>query len=196
MFDVQQLYLDKYREFGATPEGMFWNGKESQELRFALIAKLLHEKRVSIGDFGCGDAALYRYLGAQGYDVYEYHGVDTNKEVLEFDRKMYPEETLQFSVGAFTKKDYWVVSGTFNLRGATPEGIWADWVKATLYRLKGMARKGVIFNVLDKDSCAWFKDTLFYVSVAEAETWFSNSGCEVERDMRLREFTMLVLTGE
>src|SRR2546421_545883 len=61
---VNQYYSDKIKTHGATPQGVDWNGAESQELRFKNLLKIVlsPEEKFSILDYGCGYGAMFEYM--------------------------------------------------------------------------------------------------------------------------------------
>lgn len=182
MEEVATLYSEAFARHGATPDGVMWNGEKSQKQRFELICSLLPAGG-SVGDFGCGYAEFIPYAKARGC-LGEYVGVDITETALEGCRKTYPE--YEFYNQVISKMDYWIVSGTFNLKGSVPEEVWGKWVQDTIKNLLNHAEKGVIVNFLDRLACDWYSPNLFYTD----EVWLQSiAKATVVRMVGLREFT-------
>jgi trans-aconitate methyltransferase len=81
--EVQQYYSGRVREFGATARGVDWNSAESQELRFAQLAKLWDGEKgvVNLIDSGCGYGALVDHLRASG-SAFRYQGYGVSAEMI------------------------------------------------------------------------------------------------------------------
>ena len=62
--DIASYYSEKLAEYGDKPQGVDWNGEESQIIRFEQLCKLInHEISIfSLNDLGCGYGALLDYL--------------------------------------------------------------------------------------------------------------------------------------
>lgn len=57
--EVANYYTRKIETFGETPRGVDWNSKESQELRFLQLCKIITNRAgFSLNDLGCGYGAL------------------------------------------------------------------------------------------------------------------------------------------
>jgi hypothetical protein len=55
LLEISNYYSDKISQFGCTPNGVDWNGKESQFIRFNQLLKICEQDDLfSLGDFGCG----------------------------------------------------------------------------------------------------------------------------------------------
>ena len=62
--DATNYYTKKLNRFGPTFQGVDWNSKESQELRFDQLLKVIDkpDDNLSIIDYGCGYGALYLFM--------------------------------------------------------------------------------------------------------------------------------------
>ena len=63
------IYRKNVKKYGFTPRGLFWNSKESQENRFAILLKLLikyskkiDKNEIRIADIGCGFGDFNSFL--------------------------------------------------------------------------------------------------------------------------------------
>ena len=56
---ASEYYTTKLDEHGETPQGVDWNGEESQTLRFEQLCKVIDStESFSINDLGCGYGGL------------------------------------------------------------------------------------------------------------------------------------------
>ena len=117
--DVERYYASRLAEHGATPQGVDWNGDESQLLRFRQFLKLLPEDgQVSINDIGCGYGALLPFLHAERGSV-DYHGCDISEAMIEAARQLHGDQpAARFAVEDTPSRiaDYGFASGIFNVR--------------------------------------------------------------------------------
>ena len=62
--DTTNYYTEMLNRFGPTFQGVDWNSKESQELRFDQLIKVINmpHDNFSILDYGCGYGALYLFI--------------------------------------------------------------------------------------------------------------------------------------
>ena len=61
--EVRNYYDQKILSFGATPQGVDWNGEESQNIRFSQLIKLFEdENSFTVLDLGCGYGSFYEFL--------------------------------------------------------------------------------------------------------------------------------------
>jgi len=81
--DNQQFYNLAILDHGYTPQGLRWNSRESQEIRFHQLLLLLPLDTQSIVDAGCGFGDLYNYIRAEGRHSLSYIGLDALKPMVE-----------------------------------------------------------------------------------------------------------------
>jgi len=153
---VRQYYEDKLGAFGATPRGVDWNSRESQELRFEQLLKVCRSTEgFSINDFGCGYGALAEYMIRRGY-LCDYFGYDVSEKMIETAKRKAPhsERTCCFVSDAalFSPADYTVASGVFNVRLDFSDSEWEEYVLATLSKLADLSKEGFAFNMLTQYS--------------------------------------------
>ena len=148
---VRDYYDAKLAVHGATPAGVDWNSRESQELRFAQLARLWQgEPGASIVDYGCGYGALAGWLRAAGHEG-RYCGFDLSRDMAAAGART----AAALSACRFTNErrsvepgDYAVASGIFNVKLDTPVAAWDAYVRDTLHDLASLGRRGFAFNVL------------------------------------------------
>lgn len=148
---VGDYYTGKLRAHGATPRGVDWSSAESQELRFAELARLWGlETSFSLTDYGCGYAALAGYLRRQGARV-GYVGFDVSAEMLARAAELWggpPGIELLGDASRLHPTDYAVASGVFNVKLDTDDARWLEYVLAEIEVLDRLGRKGFAFNAL------------------------------------------------
>jgi SAM-dependent methyltransferase len=148
---VSDYYSNKLALHGTTARGVDWNSAESQQLRFAQLAKLLpSDAAFSLNDIGCGYGALYDYLLDQEYDV-RYRGYDVSPAMVQAARKMprpAPRPVFVSTSAALRKSDYAVASGLFNVRLDVAKSEWRAYVDSIIGLLHRTSRRGFAFNCL------------------------------------------------
>jgi len=151
--EQRDIYRKNFQQHGDKPEGMFWNNKETQYLRFERLLKNLDlSSSFSVHDIGCGTADLHQYL-LEKKVKHNYHGTDLVPEMIAAAKKKFPDIKL-FERDVLKDKsvevcDYVIVSGTFNLRGKTDEKEWNNYVFRLMKRAYEISSKGVAFNFLN-----------------------------------------------
>lgn len=170
---VNEYYTGKIKTFGATPQGVDWNGEESQFLRFEQLAQnLLAEKeKVSVLDYGCGYGSLLGFLERKGVAV-EYTGFDISESMLREAAKTFPGSQHNWisEIDPQKKYDYVLLSGIFNVKLQAAENAWVAYIEKTLAEVNALARKEFSFNILTSYSDAeYMRDYLYYAS---PESWF------------------------
>lgn len=197
--DVARYYSAKLAEHGATPQGVDWNGAESQRIRFAQLARVIgREESFSINDLGCGYGALLDYLRPM-YAAHSYQGIDVSADMIAAAREAHRiDPAAAFAVGdqPLAMADYGVASGIFNVRLDRPNDEWRRYIEYTLDALDRTSVRGFAFNCLTSYSDAdRMRDYLFY---ADPLDLFDHCTRRYSRhvallhDYGLYEFTMLV----
>jgi SAM-dependent methyltransferase len=156
--DVARYYTAKLRQHGATPQGVDWNGAESQVLRFAQIAKVTDpDPSGSLADIGCGYGALLPFLRQRGFRG-PFVGVDLSGEMIAAARALAAgDSNATFHAGAEPPQpaDYVTASGLFNVRLTHSDDAWRAYILETLALFNRHATRGFAFNCLtsysDKD---------------------------------------------
>ncbi len=198
---VESLYSANLREKGVSAAAVGWNSAESQRLRFHKLTSVIAQRDgpVTINDYGCGYGAHLEYLTQQaGIDVRAYNGYDLSEPMLAAARTHLAafDGTLNLinSSELSTVADYSFVSGTFNVRFASDDDRWADFIRATLARLDACSTKGFAFNLLST-YVDWQEPHLFY---ADPLYWFDYCKRNFARavsllhDYPLYEWTLIV----
>ncbi len=79
---VDNYYTQKVLQHGTTPEGVDWNGYESQYKRFDQLLKIVTINSFSIADIGCGYGELAAYLEKNKFD-FNYQGYDVSEKMIK-----------------------------------------------------------------------------------------------------------------
>lgn len=149
--DVAGYYAGKLAQYGASPQGVDWNGEAGQVLRFRELCRLIDTgRRFSVTDLGCGYGALHEYLAAQPLD-FDYLGVDISPTMIAAARMRLadkPSVRLLQAASADVETDYGVASGIFNVRLGRSDQQWHAYVERTLDDLDRTSRLGFAFNCL------------------------------------------------
>jgi cyclopropane fatty-acyl-phospholipid synthase-like methyltransferase len=197
---VSEYYTNKIKEHGISSQGVDWNSKESQFLRFEQLCKILPPEKstpFTILDYGCGYGALIEYL-MQHYDNFNYIGYDVSDEMIYKAKSLFNNEKYLFTNvdNELKKADYVVASGIFNVKLDTSNEDWKEYILNTLSKLNQLSSIAFSFNILtsysDKE---YMKDYLYY-----ADPCFLFDYCKKNfskniallHDYNLYEFTILV----
>jgi len=200
--DVEAYYSSRIRSHGATPEGVDWNGPDSQQLRFEQLLKLVplaeREQGFSLIDVGCGYGALLTWLRERSFAV-DYHGYDLSAEMINAALATHGSDANAFfevAAAPSRQADYAVASGIFNVCQQTSAEAWQGYIAEVLRCMDASSRKGFAFNCLTSYSDPPFmRDYLHY-----ADPCFYFDLCKrtysrqvsLLHDYGLYEFTLLV----
>jgi SAM-dependent methyltransferase len=197
--EVANYYTDKLSQHGETPQGVDWNGTESQTLRFEQLFKILKEnENFSLNDLGCGYGALYDCL-AQRYTSFSYTGIDISQGMIDAATERYkhmPQARFVLAGEPDAISDYSIASGIFNVRQGRSDAEWLVYVEETLDALDRTSRSGFAFNCLTSYSDAGkMRDYLYYADPCAlfdlCKKRYSRN-VALLHDYDLYEFTILV----
>ena len=196
---VNQYYTDKVRANGATPQGVDWNSKESQFLRFSILSGVIREQDgFSLIDYGCGFGSMLEYLDAN-FSGYKYYGFDISEEMIRQGMQLHPgrpDASWYSNYEEVPAADYVIASGIFNVRLDTSDEDWLKYILDTLHAIDKKAKKGFAFNMLTSYSDReYMKDYLYY-----ADPLFIFDYCKknfsryvtLQHDYPLYEFSILI----
>jgi SAM-dependent methyltransferase len=148
---VERYYSGRFAEHGPTARGVDWNSTESQEIRFAQLARACpSDQAFTLLDYGCGYGALLPFLRESGFAV-DYTGFDLSPAMLEHARTCFAgEEGVRFASAedALEPADVVVASGVFNVRLDVAAESWHNYVLSTVRRLSVLSRRAFAFNCL------------------------------------------------
>jgi SAM-dependent methyltransferase len=201
--DIRRYYTDTLGAHGASPQGVDWNGAESQRCRFEQLARLCEgERSFSANDIGCGYGAFFDHLAALGKQC-DYLGVDIAPAMVAKAEALHRGLAgCRFAVGARAGRvaDYAFASGIFNVKLSAEHAAWRAHVLETLAQMDADSRRGFAFNCLTKYSDAkLMREDLFYADPCElfdyCKTRFARN-VALLHDYGLYEFTILVRKGQ
>lgn len=167
--DPKELYKKRYEMYGPdNPRALGWGSRESQELRFEALSKIIHFQNASVLDFGCGTADLCKYLRNKTLWTGDYYGIDVVEELIEaaqaklekvnmpgaWRRMSNPRDygvtqrvwNHDISEPLKDKYDYCLLSGTLNDRVFAED----DWIITNQYMGVGTPKqKDYVYKVID-----------------------------------------------
>lgn len=195
---IKNLYEGNLSEHGVSSKAVGWKDHESQLLRFEKLAQVMptNEGPYTVGDWGCGYAAMYDFLQEQRPGCKKYYGYDISVDMLNKARELHPNDGLELieSADVTANADYIFVSGTFNVKFGTSDEIWSLNIKETLQKLAEKATRGVAFNLLTT-YVDWKQENLFYADPMEYFDFCKKNlsrNVSLIHDYPLYEWTMLV----
>jgi SAM-dependent methyltransferase len=135
--------------YGVDARSLDWGSRESQRLRFAILAQVGSMEGARVLDVGCGMGDFYGWLRERGGEV-DYHGIDITPVMIDTARRRFPE--ARFDIGAFhTQKndieepfEYVVASGIFYYRQASA----VEFMHRTITAMFSRCTQAVSFNSL------------------------------------------------
>jgi SAM-dependent methyltransferase len=207
--EVASYYSEKLAQHGETPQGVDWNGEDSQTLRFEQLSKIVNTaNQFSIHDLGCGYGAFYEFL-TRKHESFSYSGIDVSESMIHAAEQRYKnihaaeqryKNKIQVSFFASSEPDqvadYGVASGIFNVRLNRTDEEWRTYLEAALDVLDRTSSKGFAFNCLTSYSDAdKMRDYLYYADPCAlfdlCKRKYSRN-VALLHDYGLYEFTILV----
>lgn len=196
--EIKNLYEGNLSEHGVSSKAVGWKDRESQLLRFEKLAEVMSPDLgpYTVGDWGCGYAAMYDFLQEKRPGCVKYYGYDISADMLNKARELHPNDGLELieSKEVTENADYIFVSGTFNVKfGATDEA-WGLNIKETLLKLAEKGARGLAFNLLTT-YVDWKQENLFYADPMEYFDFCKknlSNHVSLIHDYPLYEWTMLV----
>ena len=143
------LYTRLANEHGFDARALNWGSRESQNLRFAVLAQVGRLDGASILDVGCGQGDFFFFLKTVEIHV-DYTGIDITPKMVDMARQRFPEARfLQGSLPLLNselavKYDFIFASGIFYYRQHEP----VEFLRSTIVSLFGLCRRAVAFNSL------------------------------------------------
>ena len=140
-----KFYDLSIKRFKQTPQGLHWQSKQTQELRFEAILTILQPeiKQLSLVDAGCGFGDFYCYLHQEDSLPASYIGIDIHPKMVKIAKKRTKKTIIEANILTATlpEADYYVCSGAMNV---------LERFETTLFisQMLRFAKQGVIFNLL------------------------------------------------
>jgi len=198
---LNDYFIEKLDEFGATPKGVDYNGPEAQAQRFEQLTKIIDpSKPFTVIDYGSGYGAMFDFLSKKGWQ-FEYYGVDLVDRMVVAGRDLYKN----YSNAHFTtdeselpKVDYLLAGSIFNLKLDESYEHWQDFVSKALVHMNTLCSRGFSFNMLTKYSDMdrmekrpdlFFSDPLYFFDYCKRNL---SRNVALLHDYGLYDFTILV----
>jgi SAM-dependent methyltransferase len=198
---LSRYFSEKLDQFGATPQGVDYNGPEAQALRFEQLVKVIdHSKPFSVIDFGSGYGGMFDFLYGKGWE-FEYYGIDMIEKMVLAGReahKDHPNAHFTSNEEEVPVADYLLAGSIFNIKLEETYAAWQGFVVRTLSHMNALCSKGFSFNMLTKYSDAdrmaqrpdlFFGDPLFYFDFCKRN--FSRD-VSLLHDYGLYDFTIII----
>ena len=197
---IESYYGARVRRFGATPQGVDWTCRPTQELRFVKLLRLCDfSQPLSINDIGCGYGALAGFIAQRHPTVQvDYLGVDLSPDMIDQAKLgcVARRAGVRFESGSQASRmaDYSLASGIFNVQLDIPDPDWEASIRRTLAQMASASRKGFAVNFLsahrsDIAQGLYAADPSFWAAFCEAEFCASVT---VVSGYGMPEFTLLV----
>lgn len=201
---LNDYFSEKLETFGATPQGVDYNGPEAQERRFEQLAKVIDPSQpFTVIDYGSGYGALFDFLQKKGWQ-FEYYGIDLIEKMVNAGRAAHqdvPNAHFTRWENEVPLADYLIAGAIFNIKLDATYEDWQAFVVSTLHRMNALCSKGFSFNMLtkysDEDRMAqrpdlFYGDPLFFFDLCKRN--FSRN-VALLHDYGLYDFTILVRKG-
>ncbi|MDA8655300.1 class I SAM-dependent methyltransferase [Gammaproteobacteria bacterium] len=197
--DIANYYSNKILTHGNSPQGVDWNGEESQVLRFKQLSKVIKDRPTfSLLDYGCGYAAYLDFLSKK-FKSFKYYGFDLSPEMIQASRERIHDASdcsFSSSIENIPMVDYVVASGIFNVKLDNNSSKWREYTLSILNKINSLSTKGFSFNCLTSYSDQSKKrDDLYYADPLFFFDYCKNSFSKritLIHDYDLYEFTILV----
>ena len=144
-----KFYKKSYNKYGVSAQGVHWNSKESQFVRFQIITNFIKNiEDTSIVDIGCGFGDYLIFLEKQNIKIKNYIGLDCEEFMISIASQKHKTNSFllcDILVDEIPMGDYLICSGSLNLLSKR---------KFFLAIKKGFeaSKKGFVFNFLTQDS--------------------------------------------
>ena len=91
-YSLNKAYARRLYERGSTPQGVFWNSRQNQMVRFAALLSVVTghvawqktaPRTLSIADIGCGYGAMLEFIHTRSqFANLRYMGLDINPAMI------------------------------------------------------------------------------------------------------------------
>lgn len=164
------IYRQKFKEFGVSPEALQWKSKGAAHQRFRQFWAEIDFDDKNVLDVGCGFGEMGNFL-TKRYKNVKYKGVDIMPEFIENGKKIYPSLDLEvedfFGQPKPETYDTVICSGALNSNfGTAKENL--EFRKKAIKTMFDHTTNVVAFNMLGghpasqnkEDSNIWYSDSL------------------------------------
>ena len=166
------IYRKNVKKYGFTPRGLFWNSKESQENRFAILLKLLikyskkiDKNEIRIADIGCGFGDFNSFLSENFHKEFSYKGYDINSDFVNYCKTLNKAHKDFFFVSDYPLEtcDFSIMNGTYNYAIYKNISRWEKYLIHNLEKCIKNTKVGIIFNLQHAKSTK-IVNSIFYTS--------------------------------
>lgn len=193
MIDNQTFYNYVFEAHGQTPQGLSWNSKHTQEIRFEIITQFLKNElhKQSIVDAGCGFGDLYAYWQNQNIFPLQYIGIDVMEKFIDIASKRFAKVSFlhrDILKDALPKADWYIASGSLNILSD-----FETWL--FLENMLFYAKKGIVFNILAGNKIS---QQFNYKTKEEIKKFAKNKNvaCEIIEDYLPNDMSVKLLKGK
>lgn len=165
------IYKQKFKEFGVSPQALQWKSKGAAHQRFRQFWAEIDFDNKNVLDVGCGFGEMGNFL-TKRYENVKYKGVDIMQEFIENGKKIYPGlnlETADYFGHPLTEMfDTIICSGALNSNFGTEEEN-KKFRKDAIKTMFDHTTNVVAFNMLgghpapvndNNESNIWYSDSL------------------------------------
>lgn len=185
------IYTSLLERYGEDYRALDWGSKESQQLRFKILAEIGLKSGDTVLDVGCGLADFYSWI-KNNIDGVKYSGLDITPEMIEKSKKRFPKiefkQCTVFDEDISNKKfDFIFASGIFVFREKEP----ISYMKKTIKKMYDISIKGIAFNSLSQFSPSKAENE-FYADPSEIFEYCMSVSSKVilRHDYHLNDFTI------
>ena len=173
--EINTQYSNRFERFGPTPRGVFWVSTERQEKRFDIILKEIQkisskQKVLDLADIGCGYGSFVDYLSKKLNRMdFKYEGLDINMDLIEYCRSNILEPNIRFAVGGkpSSKKDFVIMSGTYNLATTKDVSFWEQYLFGCLSECWAYTKSAMIFNLQTSKTRKIASQNIYYAKTSD-----------------------------
>ena len=187
-----RIYSGLVQKYGCDVRALDWGSRESQQLRFSVLAQVGNLDGASVLDVGCGLGDFFEWTRNSGL-VLDYTGIDLTPSMIELARQRFPRarfevaDLLSYAPTATDGLDFVVESGIFTFRKQDA----FDYLRATVTRMFDLCSRAVAFNCLSawapgQDAGEFYADPLKTTEFCRSLTpWVV-----LRHDYHARDFTV------
>jgi SAM-dependent methyltransferase len=197
---VRAYFGQKFKTYGATPQGVDWKSTQVHELRMKQLTRIFNQPAgFTILDYGCGYGAFADYLDANGYHYDQFFGLDIVETMIQKGRELHPDtQRFKFSTRLvdLPVADYAIACGVFNNKLEASYQDWSQHVLSSLNEMNEHCKYGFTSNFLTQYSeSERMRSDLYYADPCflfdYCKTHFSRN-VALLHDYELYDFTLLI----
>ena len=190
---IQELYEQRFQQFGRDVRTVGWGSIDDQILRFEVLFRELDPRGKTILDVGCGLADLIPFLEARTGGDFAYVGIDVTPSLIADASARYRGERFRFAVGSVLTVpdlhniDISVLSGALSFRTQNNE----SYARENIRKMLAISREAACLNFLSRYCDFQLEKNYHYqpeelFAYSKTLTRFVN----LHHDYRLYEFTL------